>query len=62
MDETYSYYEPPADMPGGTGMILRTSDQAHIPLDLANMDYQRFLAWVDEGNDPPEGWSGPTNE
>lgn len=61
MDETYSYYEPPEGMPGG-GMILRASDQAHIPLDLANMDYQRFLEWVAEGNEPPDGWSGPTNE
>lgn len=60
MDETYTYYEPEQGMPG-SGMILRDSDQAHIPLDLANRDYQLFLEWIAEGNTPPDGWTGPTN-
>lgn len=46
---------------GLPGAIQRTSDNAMIPLDLDNMDYQRFLAWVAAGNEAPEGWTGPTN-
>lgn len=44
----------------GTGVLVR-SDGAFIPLDLHNMDYQAFLAWMAEGNPAPEGWTGPTN-
>ena len=32
--------------------ILRISDNAVIPLDPANTDYQAYLKWVDEGNTP----------
>jgi hypothetical protein len=31
-------------------MILRTSDNAFIPMDEANTDYQAYLAWVAQGN------------
>jgi hypothetical protein len=33
-------------------VILRDEDQAHIPTDPDNRDYQEFLAWCDEGNEP----------
>ena len=32
--------------------IQRTSDNAYIPFDPANTDYQAYLKWVAEGNEP----------
>ena len=34
--------------------IQRTSDNAFIPFDPANTDYQEYLAWVAKGNQPEE--------
>ena len=32
--------------------ILRVADNAYIPFDPDNIDYQAYLAWVAEGNTP----------
>lgn len=32
--------------------VSRLSDNAFIPFDPANTDYQAFLKWVEEGNQP----------
>ena len=32
--------------------ILRTTDNAFIPPDPANIDYAAYLAWVEAGNTP----------
>ena len=32
--------------------ILRKTDNTFIPNDPANTDYQEYLAWLQEGNEP----------
>jgi hypothetical protein len=35
-----------------TNAILRVDDNAFIPFDPANTDYQAYLAWLTDGNTP----------
>jgi len=36
----------------GQQMVKRIADNAFIPFDPANTDYQAYLKWVEEGNTP----------
>tara|TARA_B100000927_G_scaffold283743_1_gene271838 strand:+ start:1116 stop:1283 length:168 start_codon:yes stop_codon:yes gene_type:complete len=48
---TYSYKFLPKDEEGNEAQcILRKEDNAQIPFDEANTDYQEYLKWVAEGN------------
>lgn len=38
------------DVIGIANCILRVSDNAFIPFDEANTDYQEYLKWLAEGN------------
>jgi hypothetical protein len=41
-------------LPDGTypKIVLRVADNAFIPFDLANGEYQQYLAWLEAGNQP----------
>jgi len=34
--------------------VMRLSDNAFIPMNEANTDYQAYLKWVSEGNTPEQ--------
>lgn len=44
------YRLPPPDCPNG--LILRIEDNVWIPQDIDNSDYQLYLQWLEEGNEP----------
>lgn len=39
-------------MDGKPACIKRIADNAYIPFDGGNSDYQAFLRWKEEGNEP----------
>ena len=47
-------YKLKNDLNGKVYMVIRLEDNAFIPFDPANTDYQAYLKWVDEGNTPEQ--------
>jgi len=39
---------------GNPAVVERLSDNAFIPFDTDNTDYQAYLKWVSEGNTPEQ--------
>ena len=35
-----------------SAVIIRTTDGSWIPTDPSNSDYQKYLEWLSEGNEP----------
>ena len=42
--------------------IIRLEDDAVIPFDEANTDYQAYLKWLDAGNTPEAADAAPAQE
>ena len=40
------------DFSVGLEVVIRLSDNAFIPFDESNTDYQAYLKWLEEGNEP----------
>ena len=50
MSYTYKHFKDGITGKTDSNGIIRKEDNAFIPFDEANTDYQAYLAWVAEGN------------
>lgn len=49
---SYNMYKLINNLSGKAYMVLNLLDNAYIPFDEANIDYQAYLKWIEEGNTP----------
>lgn len=52
MYQLVNQLDPLGNVIGLANVVTRTTDNASIPFDPANIDYQAYLAWIAEGNTP----------
>jgi len=57
---TYTQAWDPITNAPSQNVIVRDEDGAFIPFDNDNIDYQAFLAWKAEGNEPTPYTPPPT--
>jgi hypothetical protein len=49
---SYKMYKLYKSLDNQVRVVIRLEDNAWIPFDPANTDYQAYIKWLDEGNTP----------
>ena len=55
----YKLILDPITKSASVSVVQRTSDSAFIPFDEGNTDYQAYLEWLEQGNEPEPADEAP---